>query len=753
MIIHRLKASGFRMIGEPIDTTFPTEGRIGILGQNESGKTTLFQAIECALYGLKKGSGPEAERENLVTWGKNEAKLEIEFTSGQNTYNLQRTFNSKNIHRAKLTAVINGVKDRTSAITGLSDVESKIEQITGMDRDSFTKLVYIKQKDLDALKELAKSKREQLVNKVMGIEIFDDASKKVKEDTIVLERELDRIEPRLETVRKNKEEYETKLSQKSSLETNLAKQQPNLDSKTIELENAKTLLAKYDWISSYNSANETECALKGQAQQAEKEIQNLQQLQENANKLSKSLEIYKPEITKLKTLTQNLAATERQQTDSESSIGTLRVQRQEIVRKLGLSDKEVKNLSQDLPAKKHSLLMQFGTSVVVGLVFLAAAFLFTIFLAGASVVLFGVSAYLFSQYLRIDRLMTQNIEIQAIDKQIIFQESQLYTVKSQKATMTNDTPYKTSEDSQNRLTTVSDVMKTELGQGSVEGVEALIQNANQTLATSRRSDPQARKTAIDAQIKAKQAEIQQLQQTKPASTDEIQYSKEQHELLKKQRDTLQNEWNSIKQVIDSDNGTIKQLKQDLAHLEPDFESYPQLRKDFEACKEKIQLQELVNFQLSETSKEMRTKVLPHASLIINRILPTLTSDRYSDFHISEDLKFTVYSYQAGGFKEREIFSGGTQDQFLIALRLAFTQSILDSRVMADKYSLLMDECTSSSDDNRKQGIFEVLQQMKPTFSQIFVIAHEEIATYVDNNIVLERNSHGYTEIKSKSWAP
>ena len=144
-------------------------------------------------------------------------------------------------------------------------------------------------------------------------------------------------------------------------------------------------------------------------------------------------------------------------------------------------------------------------------------------------------------------------------------------------------------------------------------------------------------------------------------------------------------------------------------------------------------------------------VLPHARLIINQILPTLTSDRYSDFEITEDLKFKVHSNQAGGYKEREIFSGGTQDQFLIALRLAFTQSILDSRVQADKYSLLMDECTSSSDVNRKQGIFEVLDAMKQTFSQIFIIAHEDIANYVDHHIVFERNNKDFTKIRSKSW--
>ena len=122
MIIHHIKASGFRIMGEPVEIKFPDEGRIGILGQNESGKTTLMQIIEYALYGLRKGAGVEGDRENLVTWGKSEARLEIEFTSGQNRYNLQRVFGTKSVHKAILTLVINGMRDRSSSITGLKDV-------------------------------------------------------------------------------------------------------------------------------------------------------------------------------------------------------------------------------------------------------------------------------------------------------------------------------------------------------------------------------------------------------------------------------------------------------------------------------------------------------------------------------------------------------------------------------------------------------------------------------------------------------
>jgi exonuclease SbcC len=751
MIIHHLKASGFRMMGEPIDITFPNEGRIGILGQNESGKTTLFQLIECTLYGLKKGSGPEADRENLVTWGKNEAKLEIEFTSGQNRYNLQRIFNSKNIHRANLTPIINGAKDRSSSITGLRDVEEKIEQITGMDRDSFTKLVYIKQKDLDALKELAKSKREQLVNKVMGIELFDDAAAKVKTDISDLENKLEHSELHLKMVRQNKEDYESKLIQKSTLETQVSENQPKLDAKKHELESAKTLLGKYDWLFSYNSAKDLEYSLKGESKQVEKELQKISQLEKQSKKLSTTLATYKPEITILQDHVQKLSDVERRLIEAEESQKTLQTRKQEAISRLGLPDKDLKLLSQNLTAQKKRQLMLFGVALIGGLACLAIAFLTTIFLLGGAAFLLALSVYFFSQYLKIDRLATQNIEIEATNKQLQDQENKVSAIQNEKMNVISQSSFKTPEDAQNRLKTIFNQMKTETGEGSIEGAEALLRNTNTALSELRKTNPQNRKIRLDNQIQAKQTEIQELQKTKPALVDEIQYSKEQHESIKNQRETIQTAYESIKQKIDNDEGTSRQLDKDLKRLKSDFELYPQLEKDVQTSREKIQLLKLVNSQLSETSKELRNKVLPHARLIINQILPTLTSDRYSDFEITEDLKFKVHSREAGGYKEREIFSGGTQDQFLIALRLAFTQSILDSRVMADKYSLLMDECTSSSDEVRKQGIFEVLDAMKQTFSQIFIIAHEDIATYVDNHLILERNDHGYTEIKSKSW--
>jgi len=751
MIIHSLKVSGFRIIGEPIDIRFPEEGRIGILGQNESGKTTLLQAIEYALYGLRRGAKVEEDRGNLVTWGKNEAKLEIEFTSGQDTYVLQRIFGAKSGHRASLTPVITGVKDKSNSITSLRDIEARIEQITGMDRDSFAKLVYIKQKDLDALRELAKSKREQLVNKVMGIEVFDDASANVKGDSSNLEGEFEKKNLQLDSVRRNKEQYEVKLTQKKDLDASVANLQQALGEKKKLVDEAKNVLAKYEWLYSFGSTNEVISSLKGQMEEVEKDVKKISSLENEIEVYSTAVSKYKPEVLQLQSLRETFLDFEKRLEEAESSVKSTEVKKQAVIEKSGLTGKDIGLLSQDLSTRKHRQLITFIIALIGGLGLLVTGLILTAVLSVIGLVLLGVAAYIFYSYLKIDKLLTANAEINAVTKQLKEQAEGVSNLKAKMDMTKSQTSFNSHEDIDNRISTVSEEMKKETGVDSIPGIEAVQTNVDNNLRTLRESKPLERKQELEKQIQEKETEISNLQKIKPASVDELQYDKEQHVVAKERFEELQEEYNKLDKEIQGALGTIQQLNKDLGTLKPDYELCPALEQEVQESKSKIELLKRVFLELSETSKELRNKVIPHARFIINQILPTLTDGRYSDFEITEDLKFKVHSNEAGGYKEREIFSGGTQDQFLIALRLAFTQSILDSRVMADKYSLLMDECVSSSDDVRKQGIFEVLDAMKKTFSQIFVIAHEDISNFVDNHIILARNEHGYAEIKSRSW--
>jgi len=619
MIIHRLQASGFKIMRDTIELQFPEEGRIGILGPNESGKTTLLEAIEYALYGLRRGGGIEESRENIVTWGKEEAELEIVFTSGQDRFLLHRVFGVGGRHNARLIPLINGNKDVSNALSSLTEIEAKIEQLTGMDRDSFRKLVYIRQKDLDALKSLGKAEREKLVNKVMGIEVFDDATSQVKSDLSIVTEDLGKKEIELGAVKKNAEAYETYLTQKRELE---------------------------------------------------EEIRIYQDL----------LDKYKPEVDRFEGLRNPLLILENRLEQSQRELDSLKARENEAAIKTGLAEKERGLLNQNLSVKKQRLLGQFALMLVLSVALMAmgaSLMQLTPILLG---LLFGVLAIKFYlTYRKLDRILNATAEIQALRTQIRDETERIKQTREEIDSLTVQTGVKNHEDIDLALSSINRQIILATGQESIQGVDALNEGLQQKL------------------------------------------------------------------------GKAGQLDIELERLKKDYDLYPRVKTEYEGLQDKKIILDLVVRELGETSKDLRSKVIPYAILLINQVLPTLTDRRYSGFEISEDLKFKVYSNEAGGYKEREIFSGGTQDQFLIALRLAFTQSVLNLRVMADKYFILMDECISSSDEQRKQGIFEVLEAMKKTFSQLFIIAHEDVSNFVDHYVSLERNRPGYTQIRSKSW--
>ncbi len=752
MIIHRLKASAFQIVGDPISLEFPEEGKIGILGQNESGKTTLLEVIEYALYGVRRGRGADESRENVVTWGKEEAKLEIEFTSGQDRFLLRRAFDVRGGHKARLTPLVSGKEDLTKALNSLTEIETRIEQITGMDRDSFTKLVYIRQKDLDALKELAKARREQLVNKVMGIEVFDDAIGKVKDDLSTLEKDLEKRRIELDSVQKNAQTYQQRLAEKEKLQTEITAQKNQLQKEESELKEAEEVLQGYDWLSSFNSTRKLISSATEQRSRIQQDITAVGELRRQLQKYQTLLEKYKPEFNRLEGLKTSFLAAESNLEHSRNNLQSLQERENRAVIRAGLTDEDREILRQDLPTKKQHELIFFISSLVFCVSIIAASALLHQLLLSLLALVFGaLSVRFFLAYQRIDKILSSSAEIQTLNSQISDAATKLKEVQTAMDTLAAQSNVKNVEGINRALSNINNAIRLETGQESIQAVEALKENSLHSLSRLEESAPTTKLAELDRQLQERTNELERVEKTRPASATSLQYDSNLHQNAKSRVDTLRREFGQLDGELQRRIGTLSQIEVDLERLVGDFNRWPDLEAKYKTREHEGELLDLVVSELGETSREMRGQVIPHASFIINQILPTLTDGRYSQFEITEDLRFKAYSTEAGGYKEREIFSGGTQDQFLIALRLAFTQSILDSRVMADRYCLLMDECISSSDEQRKQGIFEVLDAMKKTFSQILIIAHEDISNFVDNHIILGRNQRGYTEIRSKSW--
>jgi exonuclease SbcC len=123
------------------------------------------------------------------------------------------------------------------------------------------------------------------------------------------------------------------------------------------------------------------------------------------------------------------------------------------------------------------------------------------------------------------------------------------------------------------------------------------------------------------------------------------------------------------------------------------------------------------------------KVLPATMEYMRRILPQLTRDRYHDAELdAESFKIKVWDEragQSGAWKEKNIFSGGTKDQFSLALRLAFALATLPQERGASPGFIFLDEPLGSFDDERANALLYLLTEgeVGRAFDQIFLISH------------------------------
>ncbi|MFI5270267.1 MAG: ATP-binding protein, partial [Chloroflexota bacterium] len=120
------------------------------------------------------------------------------------------------------------------------------------------------------------------------------------------------------------------------------------------------------------------------------------------------------------------------------------------------------------------------------------------------------------------------------------------------------------------------------------------------------------------------------------------------------------------------------------------------------------------------------KVLPSTIRNMGLLLPLLTNDRYRDVDIDpETYKIKVWDESARAMKAKDIFSGGTRDQFSLALRLAFALATLPEELGTAPGFIFLDEPLSSFDSIRTGALVNLLTRgpIAANFDQIFVISH------------------------------
>ena len=150
--------------------TFP-EGIIGIIGDNESGKTTILEAVEWCLFGGNVTRGTK----NSIRWNRAPARktanATLRFEVGGVRYRIERGETSAMLYDDESGAVL---------AEGTNPVNQTSPRILGMGHDEFVASYFVRQKDVTRLSAMKPTERVAFIRKVMGVGRIDAALKECR---------------------------------------------------------------------------------------------------------------------------------------------------------------------------------------------------------------------------------------------------------------------------------------------------------------------------------------------------------------------------------------------------------------------------------------------------------------------------------------------------------------------------------------------------------------------------------------------
>jgi len=211
-----------------------------ITGANGIGKTSLFGAIDFALFGVSSGLSPDFI---VSSYADSNAKCEVEldFTFGGINYNIFRAFRKGKTtsHDAILT------RDGKQYANGVTQVKAEVARIIGMGpRDAHTTF-FAQQKDLTALTDLSTSERKEWLLRAFGLDYLNvDSQKILKERVDAADKNCALIQGELTALNR------TDLSELNRLQDSLAVMQTQINElairkEAVATEHARLMLDKH----------------------------------------------------------------------------------------------------------------------------------------------------------------------------------------------------------------------------------------------------------------------------------------------------------------------------------------------------------------------------------------------------------------------------------------------------------------------------------------------------------------------------
>lgn len=175
-----------------------------ITGDTGAGKTTIFDAIAFALFGTPSGDGRESSMlRSKFAAPETPTKVELTFSNGGKTYKIKRNPEyerpkSRGTGTTKEQPRVELVLPDGKVLTRHADVEEKIRDILGVDRDQFCQIAMLAQGEFRKLLLAGTRERASIFRSIFKTDLYTKFQERVYKDCTAISRELNEVQKAFE---------------------------------------------------------------------------------------------------------------------------------------------------------------------------------------------------------------------------------------------------------------------------------------------------------------------------------------------------------------------------------------------------------------------------------------------------------------------------------------------------------------------------------------------------------------------------
>ena len=170
----RLVVRGFAAFRDEVELDFTDTDFFALVGPTGAGKSSVIDAICFALY----GSVPRYEHASLkapvVTTNATEARVELDFSSGDQRYRIVRIVRRKGSGKVQLDRLADDGTLAEPLTSSVTDARRLVPTIVGLRFDEFTKCVVLPQGAFATLLHANDADRNELLTSVLDLGVYDE---------------------------------------------------------------------------------------------------------------------------------------------------------------------------------------------------------------------------------------------------------------------------------------------------------------------------------------------------------------------------------------------------------------------------------------------------------------------------------------------------------------------------------------------------------------------------------------------------